>query len=185
MRLSVFQLQVVPLPWPRSPGAVRRFRYSSLPRAPSLPGREAPRNSWLPVGSGRSAQLRRRLLSREGSEFDSTGARNQIVFGSARYRRDARHGRRTARQGSGLVENDYIQIASRSSASLSLTRSPFCAPSDVEIAMTSGIARPRACGQAMTSTVAVLIRACFLSPENQRRDRFHHFSQWAVQPRRL
>jgi hypothetical protein len=33
--------------------------------------------------------------------------------------------------------------------------SPFRAPSDVEIAMTSGIARPRACGQAMTRTVTV------------------------------
>ena len=65
----------------------------------------------------------------------------------------------------GNVKADVLARA-RSSASLSLTRSPFCAPSDVEIAMTRGIARPRACGQAMTRTVAVLTKACPLSPDN-------------------
>jgi hypothetical protein len=30
-------------------------------------------------------------------------------------------------------------------------RRPFCAPSDVEIAITSGIASPKACGQKMMS----------------------------------
>ena len=58
------------------------------------------------------------------------------------------------------------KLRARSSASLSLTRRPFWAPSDVEIAITSGIASPRACGQAMMRTVAVLIRACSLSPES-------------------
>ena len=42
----------------------------------------------------------------------------------------------------------------RSRASRSFTRSPFRAPRLVEIAITSGMARPRACGQAMTRTVA-------------------------------
>ena len=53
----------------------------------------------------------------------------------------------------------------RSSAIRSLTSSPFRAPSEVEIAMTSGIARPSACGQAMTSTVAVRTSAPSGSPE--------------------
>ena len=44
--------------------------------------------------------------------------------------------------------------------------SPFRAPSDVEMAMTSGIARPRACGQAMTSTVAVRTSAPSGSPSS-------------------
>ena len=44
--------------------------------------------------------------------------------------------------------------------------SPFWAPSDVEIAMTNGIARPRACGQAMTRTVTVRTSAPSGSPSN-------------------
>ena len=43
----------------------------------------------------------------------------------------------------------------RSSAIRSLMSTPDFAARSVEIAMTSGIARPRACGQAMTSTVTV------------------------------
>ena len=61
----------------------------------------------------------------------------------------------------------------RSSAIRSLTSRPFRAPSEVEIAMTSGIARPRACGQAMTSTVAVRTSAPFrvaLQPPEDERD---------------
>ena len=47
----------------------------------------------------------------------------------------------------------------RSRASRSLISTPAFAARSVEIAMTSGIARPRACGQAMTSTVTVRITA--------------------------
>jgi len=65
-----------------------------------------------------------------------------------------------------LSKMTMSRLRARSSASRSLTRSPFWAPSDVEIAITSGIASPRACGQAMMRTVAVRIRACSLSPEN-------------------
>jgi hypothetical protein len=43
----------------------------------------------------------------------------------------------------------------RSSESLSFTSTPFRAESEVETAITSGIASPRACGQAITSTVTV------------------------------
>ena len=52
----------------------------------------------------------------------------------------------------------------RSSASRSLTSSPLRAPSVVLMAITSGMASPRACGQAMTSTVAVRISASSGSP---------------------
>ena len=69
-----------------------------------------------------------------------------------------------ARERSGLVENHHIQIARPFERELSLTRRPFCAPSEVEMAITSGIARPRACGQAIMRTVAVRMRACSLSP---------------------
>ena len=44
--------------------------------------------------------------------------------------------------------------------------SPFRAPSEVEIAMTNGIARPRACGQAITRTVTVRTSAPSGSPSN-------------------
>ena len=51
-----------------------------------------------------------------------------------------------------------------SSASLSLTRTPPRAARSVAIDTTSGIARPRACGQAMTSTVIVRITAASGKP---------------------
>jgi hypothetical protein len=54
----------------------------------------------------------------------------------------------------------------RSSASRSFTSKPFLAPSEVEIAITSGIAKPSACGHAMISTVALLMSAWALSPTN-------------------
>ncbi len=54
----------------------------------------------------------------------------------------------------------------RSRASRSLTSSPLRAPRDVLIAMTNGIARPRACGQAMTRTVAVRTSAPSGSPSS-------------------
>ena len=54
----------------------------------------------------------------------------------------------------------------RSSASRSFTSSPLRAPSEVEIAMTSGMARPSAWGQAMTSTVAVRTSATSGSPRS-------------------
>ena len=54
----------------------------------------------------------------------------------------------------------------RSSAMRSLTSRPLRAPSEVEMAITSGIARPRAWGQAMTSTVAVRTSAPSRSPSS-------------------
>ncbi len=52
----------------------------------------------------------------------------------------------------------------RSRASRSFTRIPALAEVAVEIEMTNGIARPRAWGQAMTSTVTVRITPCAPSP---------------------
>ena len=63
-----------------------------------------------------------------GVGFDSGGARNQIVFGRARCRRDSRHGRRTACQGSGLVENDHVQIAGTFECESVLNQEPVLGP---------------------------------------------------------
>ena len=52
----------------------------------------------------------------------------------------------------------------RSKASRSLTRIPFFAATAVDSEMTSGIARPRAWGQAITNTVTVRTRASPMSP---------------------
>ena len=73
-------------------------------------------------------------------------------------------GRLTLGEGPGLVEDDGVQNAGSLKRQTILTSSPFRAPSDVEMAMTSGIASPRACGQAMTRTVAVRTRAHSGSP---------------------
>src|SRR5215218_3007077 len=54
----------------------------------------------------------------------------------------------------------------RSSASRSVTRIPLRALSAVEMAITSGIARPSACGQAITSTVTVRSTALPGSPRS-------------------
>jgi len=45
-----------------------------------------------------------------------------------------------------------------------LTRTPVRAARSVEIAMTNGMASPRACGQAITSTVTALVTASSISP---------------------
>ena len=52
----------------------------------------------------------------------------------------------------------------RSSARRSLTRMPALADTAVDSEITSGMARPRACGQAMTSTVTVRTTASSTSP---------------------
>ena len=54
----------------------------------------------------------------------------------------------------------------RSSARRSFTKTPARAACAVEIAITSGIAKPSACGQAITSTVTVASTAMFVSPSN-------------------
>ena len=54
----------------------------------------------------------------------------------------------------------------RSSASRSLTRIPARAAIAVEIAITSGMASPSACGQAITSTVTVRSTASSGSPSS-------------------
>lgn len=59
----------------------------------------------------------------------------------------------------------HIQIAGAFEGE-SVLKQPILSPSEVEIAITSGIASP--CGQAMISTVEVLTRACSPSPESRR-----------------
>ena len=54
-----------------------------------------------------------------------------------------------------LSKSTTSMVRIRSSAIRSLMSTPDFAARSVEIAMTSGIARPKACGQAMTSTVTV------------------------------
>ena len=56
-----------------------------------------------------------------------------------------------------VLSNSTVSIVRiRSRARRSLTRMPALADTAVDSEMTSGIARPRACGQAITSTVTVL-----------------------------
>ena len=55
-------------------------------------------------------------------------------------------------------------VRMRSSAIRFLIRTPARAACSVEMAMTSGMARPRACGQAITSTVTVRVTASGMLP---------------------
>ncbi len=66
-----------------------------------------------------------------------------------------------------LSNSTVSTVRIRSSASRSLTRMPARAASAVEMAMTSGMASPRACGQAMTSTVTVRSTASLGLAERQ------------------
>ena len=64
-----------------------------------------------------------------------------------------------------VLSNRTVSIERiRSRASRSLTRMPACADTAVDNEITSGIASPRACGQAMTSTVTVRTTASSTSP---------------------
>ena len=87
-----------------------------------------------------------------------------------RVRRDVGEDRLALVRVPGLVEDDDVELRARSSARRSLTSSPFRAPSEVEMAMTSGMARPRAWGQAMTRTVAVRTSAPSGSPRSHQHD---------------
>ena len=62
-------------------------------------------------------------------------------------------------QGAGLVEQHGIDVRMLSNASRSLTSTPPRAARSVAMDTTSGMARPSACGQAMTSTVIVRMTA--------------------------
>ena len=68
---------------------------------------------------------------------------------------DAGHDVRAVGQGAGLVEQDGVDGAHPLQRQAVLDQDAGAAAIDVEIAMTSGMARPRACGQAITSTVTV------------------------------
>ena len=63
-----------------------------------------------------------------------------------------------------LSNSTASTVRIRSSASRSLTRIPALAATAVDSAITSGMARPRACGQAITSTVTVRTTASSTSP---------------------
>ena len=58
----------------------------------------------------------------------------------------------------------HAQITGSGGKAIEFTSKPFRAPMEVEMAITRGIASRSACGQAMTSTVAVRMSACCLSP---------------------
>ncbi len=55
-------------------------------------------------------------------------------------------------------------LRARSKASRLRTRMPFFADTPVALTVTSGMARPSACGQAMTRTVTVRVTAKLTSP---------------------
>ena len=73
-------------------------------------------------------------------------------------------GRPAEGQRAGLVEDDDLELARPLERDPVLDEQAVAAPSEVLMAMTSGIARPSAWGQAMTSTVAVRTRAPSRSP---------------------
>ena len=70
----------------------------------------------------------------------------------------------------GLVEEHRVDLRIRSSASRSFTRMPARAAIAVESEMTSGIARPSACGHAITSTVTVRSTASSAVPSEHPHD---------------
>ena len=107
------------------------------------------------------------------SESASTAAASPRPVRLHRARRDVDEDRLAPVRVPVLSKIDHVEVRARSSASRSLTSRPFRAPSEVEIAITSGIARPSAWGQAMTSTVAVRTSAPSGSPcshQNDERD---------------
>ena len=63
-----------------------------------------------------------------------------------------------------LSNSTVSTVRMRSKARRSFTRIPALADVAVEIAMTSGIASPSACGHAITSTVTAAVRARSQSP---------------------
>lgn len=94
--------------------------------------------------------------------FDATTETEHLGIGHT-VAGDAREDVGTARERAGLVEQHRVD-GIRSSANRSLIGIPALADIAVEMAMTSGIARPRACGQAMISTVTVRTTASSRSP---------------------
>ncbi len=88
-------------------------------------------------GGGQRQQAVRRHLRPAETDFD--GGDGGLALG----------------QGAGLVEQHGVTVRIDSSASRSLTSTPPRAARSVAMETTSGIARPRACGQAITSTVMV------------------------------
>jgi hypothetical protein len=63
-----------------------------------------------------------------------------------------------------LSNSTVSTVRIRSNANRSLTRIPALAATAVESAMTNGIARPSACGQAITRTVTVRTTASSTLP---------------------
>ena len=123
----------------------------------------------LEAGRGRDARAREparpSTIARASgcSESASTAAASRQS--ASALAADVDEDRLALGQRAGLVEDDGVAPSrARSSASRSLTSRPFRAPSEVEIAITSGIASPRACGQAITRTVAVRTSAPSGSP---------------------
>ena len=148
---------------PRRAVAARRPPRLGRPRQRPRRGRRAPRSR--PRHPGDPASLRggddragERVLGVRldgGRESEDLGL---VVTGHARHRRP------TPVSVPVLSKITTSSSRARSSARRFLTSRPLRAPSEVEIAITSGMARPRACGQAMTRTVAVRTSAPSVSP---------------------
>ena len=65
-----------------------------------------------------------------------------------------------------LSKRTTSMVRIRSNAIRSLIKTPARAARSVEMAMTKGMARPKACGQAMTSTVTVRVTASGMLPSS-------------------
>ena len=142
----------------------RRLARRSLPGRPG-PGR-ASNEVDLAGATPRSSAPRTIARASGCSESASTAAASRRSSSSP----SPRDGATATRAGSPRVSVPVLSkmttstSLARSSAKRSLTSRPFRAPSVVLMAMTSGIARPSAWGQAMTSTVAARMNASSGSP---------------------
>ena len=128
-----------PSTWParRGPAAVRS-------RRPAQPRCRAPRR--------RATIARASGCSRVS--LDRRRQRQQRVLGRRRRGGDGGHHRLALGEGAGLVEEHDVDLARPLERQAVLHQDARCARrAAVEIAITSGMASPRACGQAMTSTV--------------------------------
>ena len=128
-----------------------------------------PGSLWRPA---RRATGRRRRPDGPGHRVLAVGL---DCGGEREHRRSASPSARSRRsrvlapgQRAGLVEQHRVDGAHRAPARRrSLTRMPPRAARPVEIATTSGMARPSACGQAMTRTVTVRSTAASTSTEQR------------------
>ena len=144
-------------------------RPADLQRAAPTSRLHAPARQRLEVLRGR--QRRRRMsaacwaASRDACAIwvlavalDGGSQRQRLCSSKHADRRNSDQALLAHGQRAGLVEDHHVEVAGCSSARRSRTRMPLRADRVVEIAITSGIARPSAWGQATTRVVTTRSR---------------------------